>query len=487
MADPDRLTVPSSSIPALLPRDGTGHQFVCYADSCSGVPGGPHEASLAAVNEVVSGDAVSGLTADEEALRSQWRHWFQAEMDWLDGDAIPLYHTTGNHTAYDTASEAVFCEVMTHLPQNGPPGQKGLAYVIRRDDLLMVFVNTTWSGLGGEGRVETTWLNQVLSDQARARYKLVLGHHPVHPVNGFSGPYQREIARENGRAFWEVLVRHGVLAHTCSHILAFDVQVHQDVLQILTTGAGTAHRMPEGIEHLHCVQMALDRIGLRYQVLDTARQVREWLSWPSAIPPTATWTPLEARDQIVPWNSDQGRGATLAQFVAWRFEGTSPAGGGTQQTLLAGWDPGPDLPPLWIGLQGDEQRLAALLSPGPGRSPHLGLGPTLVPGRPFQVQVAIHTGLGPGGFLWRWADTSPWSSLTAASPWGAERLGWPACWSIGHGKRGATSRPFRGTRLQVAFHSQQLRMTGSQQGYKTVSGEQSKWERAQQRKGVKGQ
>ncbi len=53
-------------------------------------------------------------------------------------------------------------------------------------------------------------------------------------------------------------------------------------------------------------------------------------------------------------------------------------------------------------------------------------------------------------------------SSQAASPWGAERLRWPTCWSIGHGKQGATSRPFRGSRLQVAFHSQQLRMTGSQ-------------------------
>ena len=487
MANPDRLTVPPSPIPALLPRDGTGHQFVCYADSCSGVPGGPHEATFPAVNEVVAGDEVSGLTADEEALRSQWRHWFQAEMDWLDRDAIPLYHTTGNHTAYDTASEAVFCEVMMHLPRNGPLGQEGLAYVIRRDDLLMVFVNTTWSGLGGEGRVETTWLNQVLADQAGASYKLVLGHHPVHPVNGFSGPYQREIARENGRAFWEVLVRHGVLAYICSHILAFDVQVHQGVLQILTAGAGTAHRMPEGIEYLHCVQMALDRIGLRYQVLDTSRQGREWLSCP---PRHTIHSHLDSIGGPRPDRAVEqrpGGGATLAQFVAWRFEGTSPAGGGTQQTLLAGWDPGPDLPPLWIGLQGDEQRLAVLLSPGPGRSPHLWLGPTLAPGQPFKVQVAIHTGMGPGGLLWRWAETSPWSSLQAASPWGAERLTRPTCWSIGHGKRGATSRPFRGSRLQVAFHSQQLRMASSQQGYKALSGEQGKCDWAQQQTGVKGQ
>src|SRR5690348_15162951 len=80
----------SAPIPALLPRSG-GHQFVCYADSCSGVPGARHEATFAAVNAVVArlrpqpeficfpGDEILGLTADDAALREQWRHWFDRE------------------------------------------------------------------------------------------------------------------------------------------------------------------------------------------------------------------------------------------------------------------------------------------------------------------------------------------------------------------------------------------------------------------------
>src|SRR4051794_15813179 len=199
----------ASPIPALLPRDGDGHQFVCYADSCSGVPDGRHEATFAAVNAVVArlrpqpeficfpGDEVLGLTADDDALRAQWRDWFDRGLAWLDRGAIPLYHTTGNHTTYDAASEAIFREGLAHLPRNGPPGQEGLAYFVRRGDLLLVFVNTLWSGLGGEGRVETAWLDRTLAAHPDARYKLVLGHHPVFPVNGFAGAYQRDIAPED--------------------------------------------------------------------------------------------------------------------------------------------------------------------------------------------------------------------------------------------------------------------------------------------------
>ena len=79
-------TSASPPIQALVPRDGVGHQFVCYADCCSGVPDAPHEATFAAVNAVVArlqpqpeficfpGDELRGLTADDDELRRQWRY-----------------------------------------------------------------------------------------------------------------------------------------------------------------------------------------------------------------------------------------------------------------------------------------------------------------------------------------------------------------------------------------------------------------------------
>jgi hypothetical protein len=97
---------------------------------------------------------------------------------------------------YDVTSEVVFRTVLD-LPNNGPPGQAGLSCFVRRGDLLMVFVNTLWTGLGGEGHAEVEWLQATLREHADARHKLVLGHHPVFPVNGFAGAYQREIG--NGK------------------------------------------------------------------------------------------------------------------------------------------------------------------------------------------------------------------------------------------------------------------------------------------------
>ena len=217
--------------------------------------------------------------------------------------------------------------------------------------------------------------------------------------------------------------------------------------------------MPVETEYFHCVQAALDDDGLHYQVLDTAGQTREWLSWPPVLPPTERWHHLPHGECAAPPFAAAPTDRPTTELIAWRFRGTCPpAGDGDAQTLLAGWEPGPGLSALWIGLLGREGRLGVLLSPAAGRSPHLWHGPALAPGEAFDIQVAIHTGMGPGGILWRRGQAAPWSSLIASSSWGAERLTWPRRWAVGHEQRGPADRPFRGGELSAAWasHAHQL-------------------------------
>ena len=442
-------------IPSLLPKH-TGHQFVIYADSCSGVPGALHEKTFASVNDVVlrlhpapefilfPGDEIIGLTADADALRAQWRHWLDNEMNWLDRRAVPLWHTTGNHTTYDKMSEAVFREVLD-LPRNGAPGQEGLSYWIRRDDLLMVFVHTHCSELGGEGHVETDWLEATLRQHADIRHKLVLGHHPVHPVNGYTGTYQREIGHEYRERFWDILVRADVTAYMCSHILAFDVQVHQGVLQLCTAGAGTAHRMPEGVEYLHCVQAALDAGGLRYQVLDTEGVVRERLTWPLPSFNDDGWRTLPRGNSSAPLSGMTEAGTVIALRLAGR---TASKGNAAPQTLLCASRPGM-IEPLWLGLRGPGQTLTLILGREAGRSPNYWIGPDLPADNDFALEVAFCPDMGPGGVLWRQRGKTRWTSFVATSATGLERFSWPATWSVGHAQSGPDDRPYAGSQLDV--------------------------------------
>ncbi|MBB3311193.1 hypothetical protein FHT78_002937 [Rhizobium sp. BK196] len=444
-------------IKALLPKSG-GHQFVLYGDSCSGVADALHERTIASVNAVLRrlepqpqfilfpGDEIIGLTTDEASLRAQWRHWFDVEMAWLDRASIPMWHTTGNHTTYDEMSEAVFRDVLG-LPANGPAGQEGLAYWVRRGDLLMVFVHTLWSGLGGEGHVETEWLEATLKDHADARYKLVLGHHPVFPVNGYAGTYQREIGHEYAERFWDILVEAGVLAYCCSHILAFDVQVHRGVLQICTAGAGTAHRMPEGVEYLHCIQAALDEERLCYQVLDTEGIARESLQWPPVLAREDRWLSLPHGVGDALWTGPMGADRIIELRLSGRM--ASDARTPPQTIFSAFGDEG--LAPLWLGLRGRRQQLTLILGRDPGRSPYYFFGPDLPPGEDFDLHILLHGGMGPGGVLWRCDGSGAWSSLEAIASAGLERLVWPSCWSVGHGQKGKRDRPLMGESLRLSI------------------------------------
>ena len=430
---------------ALLPREGNGHQFVFYGDCCSGVPGAPYEANFEAVNRVVArldprpdficflGDHVRGMTDDYEELRRQWRYWHEHEMAWLDWGAVPVYHTTSNHNTYDAGSEEVWRSVFPDIPRNGPPDQLGLSYFVRRGDLLLVAANTSFSGLGGYGHVESEWLDAVLSSNHDAAHKVVLGHHPVFPVNGYDETPLWCIEPGQGRAFWEVLVRHGVLAYLCSHIIAFDAQVHEGVLQVTTGGAGTGYGpngfMPGPVEYHHAVQGAIDARGFRYQVLDTDGRVREWLDWPIRQPAMKDWT--SAGQDGLTWRTDRSEGAAEdhpVQIFFLEADGVVPSSSpGQPHPMLRGFlGPSPHAS-VSISVEGESPQITARLEVEPGDF-EVWRGPTLVPGEALNLQLAFHAGMGPGGVLLRERGTDAWTSMESSSARGLEMMKWPTRW-----------------------------------------------------------
>lgn len=447
------------TIPALLPN-GPGHQFVLYGDSCSGVGGAPHEITHAAINAVVAslspppefiifpGDEIIGLTNDETELRMQWDYWLNHEMIWLDRESIPLYNSTGNHTTYSEMSERVFGDVFSHLPRNGAPGQDGLSYFVRRGDLLLVFVHTLWSKFGGEGHVETEWLEATLKANDDAKWKFVIGHHPVFAVNGYEGDYGRNIGPEYRDRFWRILKEQNVFAYLCSHILAFDVQVHEGVLQITTAGAGTSHRMPEQIEYLHALQVALDGEGMRFQVLDTDGGVCERLSWPFNLPPIEGWALLTEGKQPALLLGEFDAAKITPAICVFDIRGTTVDQiSGQKQTLISACSDGGQHEVFWLGLSGVNQKLTVMLQPQLGRSPHYWFGEELGSSKKFNIQIALHSGMAAGGIMYRTNEQASWSSMLSSSAWGVERLEWPKDWCVGYDF--SQSLPFLGDSLKI--------------------------------------
>jgi hypothetical protein len=391
------------------------------------------------------------LTGDYAVLRAQWQHWLEHEMAWLDDERIPVYHTTSNHVTYDEISERIFREVLPRIPHNGPADQLGLSYFVRRGSLLLVFINTSSSALGGDGWVETEWLERTLSEHADARYKLVLGHQAVFSVNGSTGPRMREIVPKNGQRLWSLFVKHGVLAYLCSHMLCFDVQVQEGVLQILTAGAGTAHLSPG--EYLHCTQCALDEQGLRYQTLASNGRITETLRWPLSLSAASLWQDLST-SRPPDFNNAGGSDPSEQAILAFAISGVQAADSQAQaETLLSAWQDDARLTPLWFGLCGPNRELTVILTPVEGKSPQIWRGPELLAQRAFSLQVALHRGMGPGGILWRWGDASAWTSLRSSASWGAERLQSELGYCVGHDRGDTVRNAFRGSELRVTWHA----------------------------------
>lgn len=425
------------AIPALMPRDRSGHQFVLYSDSCSGTAEAPERAAnLARVNAIVRrirpepefisfpGDAVNSGDHPEE-----WETWLHQEMAWLRGKPFPLYQSTSNHNTNSREAENVFRRFWPDIPQNGPEGQKGLAYYLRRSNLLYVSLHhPLYPGLPKDFRVaHLDWLDRVLRENADCEYKLVVGHYPVHPLNGYPAGNGWAFPEEQRTVIWDILLRNRVDAYLCSHVLAFDVQAHNGLLQITSAGAGTGS-MPEGTEYLHAVQIALDSKGLRYQVLDTSGAVRDRLSWPLpdmkglnwAEGDTASTASLSARDLLVlRLDRVTDDPVKTGSLFAGPYQERSP------------WLISKD-GRFWFGQDHETSRMIVELKLGKfGTQRWLGPVLEMVPdiswniAGPKSIQLALHPGMGPGGILWRWEDGMQWSSMETFSASGLEDFQWP--------------------------------------------------------------
>lgn len=287
-----------------MPRTADGFQFVAYGDCCVTMPDSrrraEHERVLANIHATMQrlrpapeficflGDAIAGThhAGDEAGLRAEWEDALNGALRPLAEMGVPVYRIGSNHDTFDAASERVWQQVFPDIPRNGPPGQEGLTWYERRGNRLLVGLHVYPTAMGangsaGGGRVDLDWLRNVLDEHRDARYKLVMGHAPVFPVNGYTDLVWL-VNPAFGEPLWELLAERGAQAYLCSHVIAFDAQEHRGVMQITTGGAGTKYGpggcMDAPEEYHHLVQIALDKEGIRGQAIDDAGRVRESFS-----------------------------------------------------------------------------------------------------------------------------------------------------------------------------------------------------------------
>lgn len=434
----------------------TNHRFVLVGDCCSGVPGGPHEETFAAISARIAdldpepdficflGDHIQGLTSDEKELRAQWRYWCEQEFGWSKSRNFPVYHLTSNHNTYDGMSEEVFREVFPDLPQNGPTHDRGLSYYVLRDDLLLVFTNSATARLG-PGRIEIDWIAEVLAQHRAVPNKLVLGHYPVIPVNGYTAYPQWRIPPDSGDMLWRLLVEHGVLAYVCSHVIAYDVRARDGVLQVCSAGAGTRYGptgafMRGSSEYFHFLLCELGDGCLRCKVIDEDGLQRDQFDWPleKHRPKAEMRTPVEP-------GLPRPSGATHMRFDIETTRVCDVSATGHRETIVCGHDVDEGPPTIWIGLEQGTLVVEIVLRPGGA------LGRWVLDGHPNLERFAVELvpEMGPGGVMIVPSGGGR-SSLSTAVPEGIDQVRWPRHWCLGHGPSGPADDAFAG-RVTATF------------------------------------
>ena len=163
--------------------------------------------------------------------------------------------------------------------------------------------------------------------------------------------------------------------------------------------------MPAPVEYHHLVQLALDEVGVRMQVLDMGGCRREGFSWPPE----------------------------PGEVYGWRFSG-GEIGANHAQRLLAGRVPGEIFDRVRISLDGWQPRLHVALG-GSGETypqiyPQIWTGPRVPVDEPLDLTVVIYPDMGPGGVLARLGDGS-FSSLQTDAAEGYTATDWPKEWEAG--------------------------------------------------------
>ena len=184
--------------------------------------------------------------------------------------------------------------------------------------------------------------------------------------------------------------------------------------------------------------------------------MREWLAWPLAPFAATDWRPLapaKRQPRYFPRQRPPSR-------CSWRgVSGASPRAGDQAKRRRCSRVESRPRPLIALDRPARAGRATSASCSVRGRAQPAPLArPHPRRGERFDLQLAIHTGMGPGGLLWRRGDGTAWSSLLAASPWGAERLTWPNRWSIGHERGGNGDRPFRGTDLRAQWLARMERL-----------------------------
>lgn len=164
----------------------------------------------------------------------------------FDNHGLTVYLAPGDHEYGDdrglkkVKNARVFADQFTALlgqPRNGPSNHLGRAYYVRKNNLLLITLDT-FEDAGTKydytvGEEQLAWMEQILIANQNAKFTVVQGHLPVvGPVRSKNSSASMLEEGPNSE-LWKLMVKYGVDVYLCGEHHRITVKKYDGIWQIV--------------------------------------------------------------------------------------------------------------------------------------------------------------------------------------------------------------------------------------------------------------
>lgn len=183
---------------------------------------------------------------DPELIKTKTEEYWGGFTKRFADRGLTLYVAPGDHEYGDDGglkkgdTARVFARQLTELmgmPRNGPANHLGRAFSVRKENLLLITLDT-FEDAGGKfaytvGEEQLAWMEKTLEDNQDAEFIVVQGHLPI------AGPVRSQNSSASmldggtDSALWKLMVEHGVNVYLCGEHHRITVKKRDGIWQIV--------------------------------------------------------------------------------------------------------------------------------------------------------------------------------------------------------------------------------------------------------------
>lgn len=209
---------------------------------------------------LVTGDLINGYTLEERLnpslylpakVREHFKHLYQIWSARVDGYKFRVLPALGDHELGDLPLGNILLQTYLlptyrqaykdsfNLPQNGPKGEKELAYYISWNHTLLITLNTfSRDGYFLKPQISSQqlqWLKRILRDTNKKNI-IVQGHVPIVPI-GICRSSSHLLYRDSTDSkLWQIMKTNDVDLYLCGELHTTNLTKQGGIVQVINNG-----------------------------------------------------------------------------------------------------------------------------------------------------------------------------------------------------------------------------------------------------------